>query len=113
LLANWDKIVVTGFSTSVDAGDVVTEGQRVEVTCKADLHGVPASLLVVELFYMLAEQNERKIVPMRPKSVPEAPGVFGCAFDIDGRGQLSMNARIRPASPILQDLYPDLVKWAQ
>jgi len=50
---------------------------------------------------------------MQPKNTPEALGVFGCAFDIAGRGQLSMNARIRPASPILQDLYPDLVKWAQ
>jgi starch phosphorylase len=113
LLANWDKIVITGFSTSVDASDVVTEGQHVEVTCRADLKGVPAGLLVVELFYMLAEQNERKIVPMRPKNAAETSGVFGCAFDITGRGQLSMNARIRPASPILQDLYPDLVKWAQ
>ncbi|MCL5281650.1 MAG: alpha-glucan family phosphorylase [Planctomycetes bacterium] len=113
LLANWDKIVVTGFSTSVDASDVVTEGQHVEVTCRVDLHGAPAGLLAVELFYMLSEQNERKIVPMRPKNAAETSGVFGCAFDIDGRGQLSMNARIRPASPILQDLYPDLVKWAQ
>jgi starch phosphorylase len=113
LLTNWDKIAVTGFSTSVDASDVVTEGQRVEVTCRVDLNGVPAGLLAVELFYVLTEQNEHRIVPMRPKNAAETPGVFGCAFDIAGRGQLSMNARIRPASPILQDLYPDLVKWAQ
>jgi hypothetical protein len=78
-----------------------------------DLDGVPPGLLTVELFYMLAEQSERRIVPMRPKDSAETLGLFGCAFDIAGRGQLSMNARIRPASPILQDLYPDLVKWAQ
>jgi hypothetical protein len=78
-----------------------------------DLNGVPAGLLAVELFYTLAEQNDRKIVPMRPKDAGKVPGVFGCGFDIAGRGQLSMNARIRPASPILQDLYPNLVKWAQ
>ncbi len=113
LLTNWDKITLTGFATSVDASDVVTEGQRVEVTCRVDLGGVSAGLLAVELFYVLTEQNEHKIVPMRPKDTAETPGVFGCSFDIAGRGQLSMNARIRPASPILQDLYPDLVKWAQ
>jgi starch phosphorylase len=113
LRTNWDRITVTGFSTSVDASDVVTEGQHVEVTCRVDLDGVPPGLLTVELFYMLAEQSERRIVPMRPKDSAETLGLFGCAFDIAGRGQLSMNARIRPASPILQDLYPDLVKWAQ
>jgi len=30
-----------------------------------------------------------------------------------GRGLFSLNARIKPASPILQDLYPEWVKWAQ
>ncbi len=113
LLSSWERITATGFSTSVDASDVVTEGQHVDVTCRVDLAGVPANSLVVELFYVLAEQNEPKIVVMRPKTPAEAPGVFGCGFDIAGRGQLSMNVRVRPASPILQDLYPDLMKWAQ
>ena len=109
---NWDKITVAGFSTSVDKSDVVTEGQRVEVTCSVDLGGVPSTAIQVELFYVLHEQNEHRIVPMRPKDAQKAPGVFECSFVIAGRGQLSMNARVRPASPILQDLYPDLTKWA-
>jgi hypothetical protein len=65
------------------------------------------------LFYVLHEQGAHRVVPMQPLHAQKAPGVFGCTFEIAGRGQLSMNARIRPASPILQDLYPDLVKWAQ
>ena len=92
---------------------MVTEGERVEVTCTVDLSGVPASAVQVELFYVLGEQNEHRIVPMQPKD-PQRPRAFSrCSFEITGRGQLSMNARVRPASPILQDLYPDLVKWAQ
>ncbi len=113
MLANWDKITLSGFSTSVDKSDVVTEGERVEVTCRVDLNGVPPDRIAVELFYVLHEQNEHRVVPMQPVDAQKAPGVFRCAFEIAGRGQLSMNARVRPASPILQDLYPDLTKWAQ
>jgi len=113
ILTNWDKIAVTDFSTSVDKSDVVTEGQQVEVTCAVDLNGMSPDSLQVELFYVLHEQNEHRVIPMQPKETQKTPGLFGCAFEIAGRGQLSMNARIRPASPILQDLYPDLTKWAQ
>jgi starch phosphorylase len=113
IVTNWDKIAVTGFSTSVDKSDVVAEGQRVEVTCSVDLGVVPANAIRVELFYVLHEQNEHRIVPMQPRDAQKAPGVFACSFVIAGRGQLSMNARVRPASPILQDLYPDLTKWVQ
>jgi starch phosphorylase len=113
LLKNWDKIAVSGFFTSVDKSDVVTEGQRVDVTCTVDLGGMPAASITVELFYVLHEQNEPRIISMKPKDAQTAPGVYQCAFEIAGRGPLSINARIRPAAPILQDLYPDLIKWAQ
>ena len=62
---------------------------------------------------MLGEQNVHGIVPMQPKDPQKTPAVFACSFEIAGRGQLSINARVRPASPILQDLHPDLSKWAQ
>ncbi len=112
ILTNWDKITVTDFSTSVDKSEMVTEGQKVEVACTVDLHGIPPGSLDVELFYLLPEQGEHRVVRMQPKDTQKTRGVFGCSFEIAGRGQLSMNARIKPASPILQDLYPDLMKWA-
>jgi starch phosphorylase len=112
LLANWEKISVRDFSTSVDASDVVTEGQKVEVACAVDLNGTAPELVDVELFYVLREQNERRVVRMQAQDAQKGRGIFGCTFEIAGRGQLSMNARIKPASPILQDLYPDLMKWA-
>ena len=113
VLANWDRITVTGLSTNVDKSDVVREGERVEVTCMVDLNGVPPGLLEVELFYILQEQDGHKVIPMRPNDAKKGSGEFVCAFEIAGRGMLSVNARIRPASPILRDLYPDLMKWAQ
>jgi len=112
LLARWDRIAIANFSTSVDKSDVVTEGQRVEVTCTVDLNGVAPEAVQVELFYLLQEQEEYRIIAMQPLGAPNTPGVFGCTFETAGRGQLSMNARVRPAAPILRDLYPDLMKWA-
>lgn len=109
----WDNIRVTGFSTSVDKKEVVTEGERVEVLCQVDLNGAPASLFEVELFCMLHDQDEYKVRPMRPRDLGKRPIVFECDFEIAGRGLFSMNARIKPSAPILQDLYPELVRWAQ
>ena len=113
VLRNWDRITVTGFSTSVDKKEVVAEGQRVEVTCTVNLNGAPAGLFAVELFYVLHDQNEYRVIPMRARDAEKTPAVFACEFEIAGRGLLSMNARIKPSTPILQDLYPDLVRWAQ
>jgi len=113
ILANWDKIVITGFATSVDKQDMVTEGERIEVSCVVDLRGAPADLFTVELFCLLQDRNEHRTLPMQPRDAEKAPGVFECTVEATGRGLLSMNARIKPSDPILQDLYPDLVKWAQ
>jgi len=108
----WDKITIGGLTTSVDKQEVVAEGEHVEVTCSVDLNGAPAGLFEVELFYMLRDSNEHRIIPMRPVNPSHRPVVFGCGFEIAGRGLLSINARIKPSSPILQDLHPELVKWA-
>jgi starch phosphorylase len=112
ILRNWDRIAIGGFSTSVDKKEVITEGERVEVTCAVSLNGAAAGLFEVELFYLLRDRNEYGVVPMRSRGAENGHDVFECTFEIAGRGLLSMNARIKPSAPILQDLYPDLVKWA-
>ncbi|HOV77396.1 MAG TPA: hypothetical protein PLS24_05165, partial [Sedimentisphaerales bacterium] len=108
----WDNIHIGGVTTSVDKKDVVAEGEHVEVACEVDLNGAPADLFQVELFYMLRDTNEHRIIPMRPRNPSGGRVIFDCGFEIAGRGLLSINARIKPSSPILQDLYPHLVKWA-
>jgi starch phosphorylase len=108
----WENVRIGGLTTSVDKKDVVAEGEHVEVACSVDLDGAPAEMFEVELFYMLRDTNEHRIIPMRPKNATGKPIVFECAFEIAGRGLLSINARIKPSSPILQDLHPNLVKWA-
>jgi len=113
LLRYWDGIVIGGFSTSADKQEVLTEGEQVEISCEVALNGAPSGSLQVELFYMLHDQEDHRTVPMEPIHVSKTPAKYGCTLDIRGRGLLSVNARIRPSAPILRDLYPDLVKWAQ
>jgi starch phosphorylase len=108
----WENIQIGGLTTSVDKKDVVAEGEQVEVACTVDLGGAPAGLFQVELFYMLRDTNEHRVIPMQPKDASGNRLVFSCGFEIAGRGLLSINARIKPSSPILQDLHPNLVKWA-
>jgi starch phosphorylase len=109
----WDQITIGGLSTSVDKKEIVSEGERIKITCEVRLHEAPPELFTIELFCLLHDQNEHRILPMRPRGTGTHPIVFECEFDMAGRGLFSLNARIKPASPILQDLYPELVKWAQ
>jgi starch phosphorylase len=112
ITALWDNIAIGGLTTSVDKEEVVAEGEHVEVACSVDLHGAPVNLFEVELFYMLRDSREHRVISMRPGEASQGPVTFKCGFELAGRGLLSINARIKPASPILQDLYPQLVKWA-
>lgn len=109
----WDRIAIGSLSTTVDKKEVVSEGERIGITCEVHLNGAPPELLTVELFCVLHDQNDPCVVPMRPRDKGTAPTVFECEFVATGRGLFSMNARIKPASSLLQDLYPELVKWAQ
>ena len=109
----WERITINNLATSVDKNEVVSEGERITVTCEVRLNGAPPGLLTVELFCAFHEQNERRVIPMRPRDAGAYPIVFECELDMAGRGLFSVNARIKPASPILQDLYPELVKWAR
>jgi starch phosphorylase len=113
VLDHWDKISIGRFATSVDRQEVVTEGERVSVTCSVDLAGAPPELFEVELFCAMQDEDTFQVVPMHATGAGSRPAVYGCALDIAGRGLASLNTRIRPSAPIVQDLYPELVKWAQ
>jgi len=109
----WERIAIDNLDTSVDKKEVVSEGERIAVTCEVHLNSAPPELFTVELFCVLHDQNEHWVIPMRPRNTGTTPVVFECDLDMAGRGLFSVNARVKPVSPILQDLYPEWVKWAQ
>jgi hypothetical protein len=59
------------------------------------------------------DSDEFKIIPMEPGEAHGSSRTYTCAFNIDGHGLLNMNARLRPADPVLQGLHPELIRWVQ
>ena len=80
---------------------------------EVDLNGLPADAVAVELFCIRPDQQEHMVVPMELQDEQAGPAVYRCAFEATGRGALSMNARVKPASPVVEDLHPEWVRWAQ
>jgi len=116
LIAHWDSIKFTALSTNLDRKDHPVEGERLEVYCTVDL-GQPlppqGELFRVELFYMLDDEGNFKVIPMEIDTTQKTGTHYKCWCTIEGYGLQSINVRIKPADEIIQDLYPQLVKWAE
>lgn len=109
----WPSIKFAEFTTNIGERDHLIEQDRLEVNCAVNLDQAPENLFAVELFYMPADKDAFKIMPM---TLQERKGQFGyyqCSFIIDGYGLQNINVRIKPANEIVQELHPELVKWAE
>ncbi len=113
ILDHWDKVGIHSLSTSVDKKDRVSQGDRVEVRCTVDFDGASPELFGVELYFGRSETDDLSVLPMTPEDTGGPARSYTCSFDIAEHGLLSMNARVRPLDPVLQDLHPELIKWAQ
>ena len=113
LLEHWDRVVIRDVSTTVDTKDRVCQGDRVEVRCRVDFHGAPAELFAVELFLRHGDKDEFDVLAMTRGEAEGSSVPYTCTFEIAEHGLLGMSARLRPADAVLQDLHPELIKWAQ
>jgi starch phosphorylase len=113
ILDNWDRVAIRDLSTTVDKKGRVSAGDRVEVRCVVDFDGLAHNLLTAELYLTRNDSDEFKIIPMEPGEAHGSSRTYTCAFNIDGHGLLNMNARLRPADPVLQGLHPELIRWVQ
>ncbi|MFZ0035475.1 MAG: alpha-glucan family phosphorylase [Sedimentisphaerales bacterium] len=113
VLKYWDKIRITSFTTDVEQKDRLTKGDIVNVQCSVQLNHVSVELITVELFYMLDNKSKFKIVPMQLQSEENTVAGYQCTFEIEEYGLQNINVRIRPANKIVQDLHPELIKWAE
>ncbi len=113
VLDHWDRVNIRDLSTSVDKKDRVSKGERVEVSCTVDFDGAAPELFGVELYLGRSDKDDFHVLPMTTGDGDGSSRPYTCAFDIAEHGLLSMNVRLRPADPVLQDLHPELIKWAQ
>jgi starch phosphorylase len=113
VLKYWDNIKVTSFSTDIEKKGRLTKGELVNIQCTAKLGQAEAEIFAVELFYMLNSDHRFKIIPMQLQNLENGITNYTCSFKVEGYGLQNINARIKPANKIVQDLYPELVKWAE
>ena len=113
LLDHWDRVAIRDVSTTVDTKDRVCQGDQVQVRCLVDFNGAAAELFGIELFLRYGGKDDFHVLTMAPGEPEGHSSPYTCTFDIAEHGLLDMNARIRPADPVVQDSHPELVKWAQ
>ncbi|MBN1359077.1 MAG: alpha-glucan family phosphorylase [Sedimentisphaerales bacterium] len=113
ILEHWDKVAIRDVSTSVDKKDRVCKGERVEVRCTVDFAGAAPELFGVELYLSRSDSDGFRVLEMAGSAAEGSSRSYTCSFDIAEHGLLSMNVRVRPADLVLQDLHPELIKWAQ
>jgi starch phosphorylase len=113
VLKYWDNIKVKSFSTDIEKKDRLTKGEIVSVQCAVQLGQAPPELFCAELFYMLNGDDRFKSIPMQLQSMQSGLTDYLCSFEIEGYGLQNINVRIKPANKIVQDLHPEMVKWAE
>ena len=111
ILKCWDKLQITSLSSSIEKVDHVTEDESIVIECTVDFDAAPAELFKVELFYIYAEEQRYKIFPMELSKKQGSLGHYQYTLKVKGYGSQSMNVRLIPANPILQDIHPELIKW--
>jgi starch phosphorylase len=113
VLKCWENLKITAFTTDIERKERPTKGDTVNVKCRVQ-NPAAKELLCVELLYMLDNNTRFKIIPMQViENTEDTIANYACSFEIEGYGLQNMNARVRPANKIVQDLHPQLVKWAE
>ncbi len=109
----WDQIELSSFKTNIEKKGDVIEGETIEVNCEVRFGQAPSDLFMVELFYMLDDENEYEVLPMEKAETKAENITYKLDLEIQGYGTQSLNVRVLPANPIIQDTHPELIKWIE
>ncbi len=112
VLKYWDSVKLTSFAVSGTKKEKLTEGEIVEVRCGVNFGQAPPELFTVELFYMYDQETVYETLPMQPKQRQGNLMYYTYSLEMKGYGSQSLNVRVKPANLVIQDIYPQLIKWA-
>ncbi|HUV42285.1 MAG TPA: alpha-glucan family phosphorylase [Sedimentisphaerales bacterium] len=112
VLRYWDNIKLVSLAISGPQKEKLTEGQTVEVRCGVNFGQAGPELFTVELFYMYNHETAYEVLPMEPKQQQANLMYYTYSLEIKGYGSQSLNVRIKPANLVIQDIHPQLIKWA-
>lgn len=112
VLQHWDEINFINSSVNIEKNEQITEGKEVQAQCQVWLGQIPPQFLKIEVFYLYDKEKTFKIIPMKLKETNEGGSFYECSFKIEGYGPQDINIRVRPADKIVENLHPELIKWA-
>jgi len=113
ILRYWGTIKFTAVAINADKKDRLVEGDKLQVNCTVDLGQAQPGLFSVELFYMLNNKSRFKVISMQLRDRQSSLAHYECSFVTEGYGLQNINVRIKPANQVVQDLHPELVRWAE
>lgn len=111
ILKNWDKVEITSLTSNIEKVDHLTEQESVEIECAVQFGVAAPELFKIELFYIYDEDQSYEILPMELVQMRGTVGHYKYNLKVEGYGSQSINVRVIPANPILQDIHPELIKW--
>lgn len=109
LLKYWDNVAIKSYSTNINEKERIVKGDIINIQCSVQLNQLSPDMVSVELFYMLENNTVYKIIPML---AADNPNEYKCSFEIEGYGLQNINIRLRPSNKTIQDLHPEMIKWA-
>ena len=111
ILALWDTVRILSFTTSVDTRDHLIEGEPVEAQCAVRVGDLDPALLAVEIYYRY--DHLARILPMTFAGAENGEARYTASYPTEGYGVQSLNVRVRPANPVIADLYPECITWKE
>ncbi|MDD5454991.1 MAG: hypothetical protein PHW62_05805, partial [Candidatus Ratteibacteria bacterium] len=111
VLQHWNEVNFIDFSVNIDQDEQITEGKEIQAKCQVWLGEIPAQFLKVEVFYLYDEEKTFETIPMELEQTTGNGSFYKCSFKLLGYGPQDINARVRPANKIVENLHPELIKW--
>jgi starch phosphorylase len=111
VLRFWGDIEPASFTTNMEKKDNILEGETVDVECEIKFGRADPKLFAVELVYIYDHNKNYKVLPMETAAVQAGVTSYKHSLQITNYGPQSLNIRIKPANPVIQDTHPELVRW--
>ncbi len=110
----WDKIYIKDVFTDVDRKEILFTDDSINVECYVYLDDADPTLLEVELFYLLQEDEGCATTGLSfVEKYKDKVGKYEGSMALKSSGVQSFGVRIVPADSEARELYPELIKWRE
>jgi len=110
----WDKIYIKDAFSDADRKEILFTDDRISLECYVYLDEADATLLEVELFYMLQDDGGYETASLSfVEKYKDKVAKYEGGVVLKSSGVQSYGIRIVPADPDVRRLYPEFIKWRE